>query len=53
MKKCVETALRFEYFVLLDEINAECINNNTHKYNGECTIAVCMLFTSEECSSHI
>ena len=53
MKKFVETTLRLEYFVLLDDINAECINNNTHKYNGECMTAFCMLFPPEECSCHI
>ena len=30
MIKLVETALRFEYVVLLDDINAEYINNNTN-----------------------
>ena len=29
-EKNQETAIRFEYFVLLDDINAEFINNNTN-----------------------
>ena len=36
MTKIVETALRFEYVVLLDDINAEYIKKE-HNYNGECS----------------
>ena len=59
MNKCEETALRFEYVVLLDDINAEYINNNTNIMENVVQVirgvmtAFCMLFPPQECSCHI
>ena len=59
VKIFVETVLRFEYVVLLDDINAEYINNNTNIMENvvpvirKVMIAFCMLFPPEECSCHI
>ena len=59
VKKIVETALRFECVVLLDDINAEYITNNPNIMENVVQVIdrvvtrFCMLFPPEDCSCQI